>query len=62
LDHYAKAVSLDSTDYEIQDHMGTLLLTQGRVVEAIPHLQVAAAYQPNDTNLASLLKAALMRR
>ena len=62
LDHYAKAVSLDSTDYETQDHMGTLLLTQGRVIEAIPHLQVAATYQPNDTNLASLLKAALMRR
>ncbi len=59
LNHYFQAVRLDPGDFKTQDHLGTLLLTQGRIDDAIPHLQVAAAHEPDDKNLAFLLQAAI---
>ena len=61
LQHYIRAVALNPENSDVQYRLGKLLLTQGRMAEAIPHLQSAAEHR-EDASLAYAIGTALLQQ
>jgi len=44
---WTRSLQVTGSNYEAEDNLGVVLLNQGRLQEALPHLQTAVALDPN---------------